>query len=106
MTAREIIEDQIPVALKKRPELVSEIGAIIHWNITEAGTWTMDLTKDDNWISTGLTGDAALTITMKEDDFIRLRQGELNGTLAAMTGKLHFKPFDLPLAMKVAKLLG
>jgi hypothetical protein len=26
--------------------------------------------------------------------------------MAVMTGKLQFKPFDLPMAMKVAKLMG
>lgn len=106
MTAKEIIEEQIPVALKKRPELVQEINAIIHWNILNGGNWTMDLTRPNDWISQGFTGTPALTITIDEDDFIKLRQGALNGTMAVMTGKLRFKPMDLPLAMKVAKLLG
>jgi len=106
MTARDIIENQIPVALTKRPELVSDINSIIHWNIIGAGDWTMDLTRHSNWITGGFSGEPALTITMKEDDFVKLRKGELNGTMAVMTGKLQFRPMNLALAMKVAKLLG
>lgn len=108
MTAKDIIEDQIPVALHKRPELVKEIDAIIHFNITGIpdGQWTMNLTQQNDWISKGLNGLPALTITISEEDFIRLRKGELNGPMAVMTGKLRFQPMDLGLAMKVAKLLG
>lgn len=108
MTAKDIIEEQIPVALKKRPELVSDINSIIHFNITgdQGGQWTMDLTKQNDWIASGFTGTPALTVTINHDDFVKLRKGELNGTVAVMMGKLHFKPLDLGLAMKVAKLLG
>lgn len=106
MTAKDIIEEQIPVALRKRPEIVSDINAIIHWNITNAGEWTMDLTREKDWISEGFIGVPALTITINSDDFIKLRKGELNGPMAVMLGKLQFKPMDLSLAMKVAKLLG
>lgn len=96
----------MPVALQKRPELVQDINAIIHWNIRDAGEWTMDLTKSSDWIQRGFHGQAALVITMAEDDFIKLRKGELNGAMAAMFGKLLFSPMNLPLVMKVAKLLG
>lgn len=108
MTAREIIEEQIPVAIKKRPELATDINAVVHFNITGAngGHWTMDLTRKDDWIQQGFQSDAALTITISNDDFVKLRCGQLNGTAAVMTGKLQFKPFDLPMAMKVAKLMG
>jgi len=106
MTAADIIEHQIPIALKKRPELAADIHAIIHFEITDAGAWTMDLTKESEWITPGTTGEPALTIIMNEENFVKLRTGELNGTLAVMSGKLQFKPFNLPLAMKVAKLMG
>jgi len=108
MTGREIIEEQIPVAIKKRPELAADINAVIHFNITgtHGGQWTMDLTKTEDWIQQGFGKGAALTITISNDDFVKLRCGQLNGTTAVMTGKLQFKPFDLPMAMKVAKLMG
>ena len=108
MTAKEIIEEQIPVALRKRPGLVTDINAIVHFSITGdgGGDWTMDLTRESDWISAGHNGIPALTITIGGDDFVKLRQGALNGTMAVMLGKLRFQPMDLGLAMKVAKLLG
>ncbi|RYZ56190.1 MAG: SCP2 sterol-binding domain-containing protein [Sphingobacteriales bacterium] len=108
MNAREIIEEQIPIALKKKPELVTDINAVIHWNITGpgGGTWTMDLTRDTEWISKDFQGVPALTVTMSNDDFVLLRQGRLNGMMAVMNGKLKFTPMNLGLAMKVAKLLS
>ncbi|HRO42510.1 MAG TPA: SCP2 sterol-binding domain-containing protein [Flavipsychrobacter sp.] len=106
MTARDIIEVQMPVALRKRPELVGEIGAVIHWEIGGAGVWTMDLTKEGDWIVEGRVGVAALTVCMSEGDFVRLRKGELSGAKAMMTGRLSFRPMNLGLAMKVARLLG
>jgi hypothetical protein len=108
MTAQEIIEEQIPIAIKKRPELAEEINAVIHFNITgpKGGHWTMDLTQKEDWIQPGFSGSPALTITIANDDFVKLRCGQLNGTVAVMNGKLQFKPFDFPMAMKVAKLMG
>lgn len=108
MTAREIIEQQIPVALKKRPELVKEINALIHFDIPgeNGGQWTMDLTRRQEWISEGFSGAPALTIKIKDEDFIKLRQGKMNGMTAVMSGRLHFSPMNLNLAMKVAKLMG
>lgn len=105
MTSREIIEEQIPIALKKRPELVSDINAVIHWDIKNAGEWTMDLTQKSDWIKQGFRSIPALTIIMHNDDFVKLRKGELNGTMAVMTGKLQFRPMNLSLALKVAALL-
>ncbi len=108
MTPKDIIENQIPVALQKRPELLAEIGKIIHFDISgdNGGGWTMDLTKSSDWISNGINGSSAMTIYMDGDDFVKLRQGQLNPQMAAMMGKLKFKPFNLDLALKVAKLLG
>ena len=108
MSPREIIEEQIPVALKKRPELAAAINALIHWQITgpQGGNWTMDLSRQTDWIIQGLEGAAAMVITIGDEDFVRLRSGELNGTLALMSGKLQFRPLNIPLAMKIAELLG
>ena len=108
MTPKEIIEQQIPVALGKKPELILEINAVIHFNITgdNGGQWTMDLTKESDWVSQGLNGEPKLTVTVSDKDFVKLRKGELNGTMAVMMGKLQFKPMDLNFATKVAKLLG
>jgi putative sterol carrier protein len=108
MTAKDILETEIPGVLTTKPELAKEINAVIHFNITgdAGGTWTMDLTKPSDWVSTGTTGTPKMTITVSADDFVKIRQKQLNAQMAAMQGKLKFKPMDMGLAMKLGKLLS
>lgn len=108
MTAKDIIETEIPAALKAKPELGKEINSIIHFNITgdNGGSWTLDLTKAENWVSSGHEGSPKMTITVSNEDFVKIREKKMNAQMAAMQGKLKFKPMDMGLAMKLAKLLG
>ena len=107
-TAKSILEEEIPAVLKAKPELAKDINAVIHFNITgdKGGTWTVDLTKPDNWVSSGANGTAKMTITCSDADFVKIRQKQLNAQMAAMQGKLKFKPMDMGLAMKLGKLLA
>jgi putative sterol carrier protein len=107
MTTKDILETEIPNALKAKPELAQEINAIIHFNITgeQGGTWTLDLTKSADWVKSGAEGTPKMTITVSDQDFVKIRQKQLNPQMAAMQGKLKFKPMDMGLAMKLGKLL-
>ena len=108
MTSKDILETEIPNVLKAKPELGKDINSVIHFNVTgdNGGTWTLDLTKSDNWVSQGATGEPKMTITVSNADFVAIREKKLNAQMAAMQGKLKFKPMDMGLAMKLAKLLG
>lgn len=108
MTAQDIIETEIPAVLKQKPDLAKEINAIIHFDITgdNGGKWTVDLTKPDNWVSKGAEGTPKMTVQVSNDDFVKIREKKLNAQMAAMQGKLKFKPMDMGLAMKLAKLLS
>ena len=106
--AQEIIEKDIPATLQEKPELAKDINSVIHFNITgdDGGTWTLDCTKQDNWVSKGAEGTPKMTITVSNEDFVKIRAKQLNAQMAAMQGKLKFKPMDMGLAMKLAKLLS
>ncbi|XXF75591.1 SCP2 sterol-binding domain-containing protein [Myxococcaceae bacterium GXIMD 01537] len=108
MTAQDILETQIPNVLQAKPELAKDINAIIHFVVTgdNGGNWTLDLTKADSWVTKGAEGAPKMTITVSNDDFVKIREGKLNAQMAAMQGKLKFKPMDMGLAMKLAKLLA
>jgi putative sterol carrier protein len=108
MTSKDILETEIPNALKAKPELGKEINSVIQFNITGdgGGTWTLDLTKDAGWVSSGAADAPKMTITCSNEDFVKIRQKQLNPQMAAMQGKLKFKPMDMGLAMKLGKLLG
>ena len=108
MTAKDILETEIPKLLTAKPELAKEINAIIHFNITgdAGGSWTMDLTKAADWVKAGIEGTSKMTITVSAEDFVKIREKKLNAQMAAMQGKLKFKPMDMGLAMKLGKLLS
>lgn len=108
MTAKSILEQDIPEVLRNKPELAKDINAVIHFNITGdgGGTWTMDLTKPEGWVTEGAQGTPKMTITCSDQDFVKIRQKALNAQMAAMQGKLKFKPMDMGLAMKLGKLLS
>jgi putative sterol carrier protein len=106
--AQEILEQEIPATLQQKPELAKDINSIIHFNITgdNGGVWTLDCTRESNWVSKGAEGEPKMTITVSNDDFVKIRAKQLNAQMAAMQGKLKFKPMDMGLAMKLAKLIG
>ena len=108
MNSKDILETEIPNLLKTKPELAKDINALIHFNITGdgGGTWTLDLTKASDWVKTGAEGTPKMTITVSDQDFVKIRKKELNAQMAAMQGKLKFKPMDMGLAMKLGKLLS
>jgi putative sterol carrier protein len=108
VTTKTILETEIPNLLKSKPELAKEINAILHFNISgdQGGQWTLDLTKPSDWVSSGLNGTAKMTVSASDADFVKIRLKQLNPQMAAMSGKLKFKPMDMGLAMKLGKLLG
>ena len=108
MTAKSILETEIPTLLQAKPELAKEINAVVHFNVTgdQGGQWTLDLTKSSDWVSSGLQGEPKMTVTVSDQDFVKIRQKQLNAQMAAMQGKLKFKPMDMGLAMKLGKLLS
>ena len=108
MTPKSILEQDIPAVLKDKPELLKEINAVIHFDVTgpAGGKWTLDLTKAEGWVSEGANGEPKMTVVVGDADFVKIRQKQLNAQMAAMSGKLKFKPMDMGLAMKLGKLLA
>jgi len=106
-TAKSILETTIPALLTSKPELAKDINAVIHFVITgdTGGTWTLDLTKPANWVAAGAVGEPKMTVTVADADFVKIHNKQLNAQMAAMQGKLKFKPMDMGLAMKLGKLL-
>lgn len=50
-------------------------------------------------------GEADTTISMKQENFLKMMKGELNPMTAVMTGKIKISG-DMGLAMKLKELLG
>ena len=107
-TIREIFEKQLPERLESNANLASDINAVVHFEITGdgGGTWTLDTTAGKRSMEAGAHGEPQMTIVCADQDFVKVATGQLNSTMAAMSGKLKFKPMDMGLAMKLSKLLG
>lgn len=72
------------------------------FDIDGAGQWKVDVQDGKVDVTEG-SGDADVTITTSEDNFLSIARGELNPTTAYMTGKLKIKG-DMGAAMKLQKL--
>jgi putative sterol carrier protein len=108
MTSKDILETEIPTLLKAKPELAKDLNAVVHFVVSGdgGGTWTLDCTKDSDWVTEGANGTPKMTISVSNEDFVKIRAKQMNAQMAAMQGKLKFKPMDMGLAMKLAKLLS
>jgi putative sterol carrier protein len=106
-TPKSILEQVIPELLSAKPELAKELNAVIHFVVTgdQGGTWTLDATRGSDWVKSGAEGTPKMTVTVSDQDFVKIRNKQLNAQMAAMQGKLKFKPMDMGLAMKLGKLL-
>jgi hypothetical protein len=107
VTAKSILEQDIPTLFKEKPDLAKEIGALIHFVVTGdgGGTWTVDCSQPVGTVKEGAEGTPKMTVTVSAEDLVKMRLKQLNPQMAAMQSKLKFKPFDMALAMKLGKLL-
>lgn len=109
ITPKKIIEEQLPERITAKPEIQKDINAVILFDISgpNGGKWALDLTKESDWVSTDTEGlTPKMTVQVSDADFVGISTKKLNAQMAAMSGKLKFKPMDMGLAMKLGKLLG
>lgn len=107
-TPKSILEEEIPKLLATKPEMGKDINCLVHFDISgpNGGKWSLDCTKDAEWVKAGIEGASKMTVYMSDEDFVKIRTKKLNAQMAAMSGKLKFKPMDMSLAMKLGKLLA
>ena len=106
MTPKEYFEEKVPQNLKAKGDKLSSINAIYEFNITgpNGGIWSLDLTVPGGNVSSGSTGKANCTVTMEDENFVKLVTGGLNAQMAFMTGKLKVAG-NMGLALKLAGIL-
>jgi len=106
-TPKSIFEEKIPAQIEKDPAKAQSINAVYQFNITGdgGGTWVIDFTKDEEWVTEGPSEDADCTVTVSDGDFVDMVSGKLPGPQAFMMGKLKIEG-DMGLAMKLGQVLG
>lgn len=105
MTPQEYFE-KLPESLKTKTDKVASINAVYQFDIKgpNGGTWTVDLTAPGGKVTTGAAANANCTVTMEDENFVKLVTGQLNPQMAFMTGKLKVTG-NMGLALKLATII-
>ena len=95
--------DELTSALKAKAALAPRLGYRVKFDLTGEGVVMWDGTGDQPEI-TNADGSADTTIAISGEDLEKLMRGDLNPTLAYMTGRLKVEG-SMGVAMKVNQLL-
>lgn len=110
MTPKETFEQKLPGKITK--EKAQKIGGTYQFKITgdTGGNWSMDLSKDADWIQEGVLDGAACVITCGDADWVSIIEGTLNAQMAFMGGKLKVTGPDaskaLSMSLKLTSILS
>ena len=99
------MSDQLP----NYPDLPKKIKASFLWRLTKGGKvvseWTTDFTKEPGSVTHGKpSGKPSCTITIADEDFMRIAMGETNPQKLFMKGKVKVAG-NIMLAQKLQTLL-
>jgi putative sterol carrier protein len=102
-TPKEFVEVALPAKLTE--DKLEGLDMTIQFSITgnNAGDWNLTIKDKKASIATGLIENPTISLKMKDDDFVKLVNGELSGQRAFMTGKLKFKG-SMTAGMKLQQL--
>ena len=101
---REFFEKYMVEKLIKNPGLVASVKAVFEFNITDAGTWTVDLLNAPGSVTEGAQENPGCAITVAKADWEKLLDNPSLGMQLFMTGKL--KASNIALAMQLQKILA
>jgi putative sterol carrier protein len=98
--------DNLAASVKDDPKKIAGFTGAFAFKITgdQGGEWTANVDGTDLAVKDGIAEDALFTITVKDEDFVKMMNGEINGQAAFMSGKLRFKG-NMGQAMKLQGLL-
>jgi hypothetical protein len=108
LTPRAIIEEQIPSRLVEKKDVAKKINALVHLAIAgpAGGKWTVDLTKDEDWVTQGHFGQPRILVSCGDEDFVKIASGEKDAKMAVFSGALKFEPMDVELAGNIGALFS
>jgi len=91
--------------LEKRfmPDGAKGVSATYQFNLDPAGTWHVNVDDGSFTVHQGEAEKATTTFIMKGDDYVAMVNGDLNGQMAFMTGKMKIKG-AIPMAMKLKQI--
>ncbi len=96
--------DYMTKKLADKPDMVESIGKVFQFDITGAGTWTIDLVTEGGQVIAGAHDAPDCVITCAQDDWENFLDNPGMAMQLFMTGKL--KASNLGLATQLQKILG
>ncbi len=102
-TPKEFIEEVLPGKLPQ--DKLGGLDVALQFDITgdNGGKWYLIIKDGKAEVAAGEVENPKITIKMKDENYVKLVNGELSGQKAFMTGKLKFKG-DMTLGIKLQKL--
>ena len=106
MTAEEIFGQKVASRLNEDPVKSKSVGGVFEFVVPDASksTWTIDLTRENDFVFEGSEGKAEVTITVNEQDLSDIVEKKLNPQMAFMGGKLKVKG-NMGMALKLGNIL-
>lgn len=106
MTTPTDIFGEIDAALKADPDRVAGTTAVYQFDLSgeEGGKFHIVLGDGEGEAGEGAVADPNITISMAASDFVDMRTGKLDPTMAFMSGKIKISG-DMGLAMKLQSVL-
>jgi len=100
---KEFMETVLPGKLP--PEKLAGLDLTLQFSITgeKGGEWVLIIKDNKAEIKAGTVENPKITLKMKDEDYLKLVNGELSGQKAFMSGKLKFKG-DMNTGIKLQKL--
>ena len=87
------------------PALVKKLKGVVLFDITDGEAWTVDLKNGAGSVTKGkAAGKIDLTMSISDENFFLLGNGDLNAQTAFMSGKLKIKG-NMGLAMKLGPII-
>ncbi len=89
---------------KVNADAVEGMSTVFHFDMADAGQYTVQLDNGKMNVSEGLSGEAACKVSASADTLGKLLSRDLNPMMAMMTGKLKISnPGEM---LKYAKIFG
>ena len=103
---KKLFNEDLKGALERNPAEAKKIGGVYQLTVTGAGSWAIDLAKDQPTIAEGAANNPGVTIEIAEPDFQTLYANpQSEGMKLFFAGKLKVKGNQM-LAMNLQKLLA
>ncbi len=102
---REFFENDVARKVQARSEVFRKIHAVYQFRVTgeAGGDWIVDLIECE--VREGCDENARCTVTVLDDDFMKVISGEVSPQMAFMSGRLKVDG-DMTLGMKLTEILS